>query len=359
MSPSPGFTIEELPIPDTLEGPEGADFIATVDVRNAAEVRGYGTPDVEYPVDELFPHWHDPYELKRLWAARRDGRIVARALLEWQLDSTEVGWVTLQVHPDHEGIGIGGALHAVIEQVAREHGFERLVLYAVSPQGGGEQVVPPTDAGSVPVANREVRFLLDRGWRLEQVERGSRIPLPVDAGGLAARRAAAGHAAGPDYRVHTWSGRTPERWLDDQAHLNTRMSTDAPTAGLEEPEDVWDAERVREYDARAGDTTRLLLTAAAEHLPSGRLVAFTQLAVPRTLARPVSQEDTLVLREHRGHRLGMLLKVANLQHLEQTAPGHPSVLTWNAEENRAMLDVNEAVGFAPIGYEGAWRKDLS
>lgn len=52
------------------------------------------------------------------------------------------------------------------------------------------------------------------------------------------------------------------------------------------------------------------------------------------------------------------LKTANLEFLEGTAPGHPSVLTWNAEENRPMLDVNEAVGFSPFGYEGAWRLDL-
>ncbi len=103
---------------------------------------------------------------------------------------------------------------------------------------------------------------------------------------------------------------------------------------------------------------RTLLTAVAEHVPTGTLAGFTQLGAPADLTRPVTQEDTLVLREHRGHRLGMLLKVANLQFLEQVAPGHPCVLTWNAEENRAMLDVNEAVGFVPIGYEGAWRKDL-
>jgi hypothetical protein len=54
----------------------------------------------------------------------------------------------------------------------------------------------------------------------------------------------------------------------------------------------------------------------------------------------------------------MLLKVGNLAHLERVAPGHPSVITFNAEENRHMLTVNEAVGFVPIASESAWRKDL-
>jgi GNAT superfamily N-acetyltransferase len=354
---TPGFTIQELPIPESLDGPGGADFAATVDVRNAAESRGYGTTDVEFPADELLAHWHDPHQPQRLWAARLDGAIVARAIIGWQVDSTEVVWVTVQVHPDHEGIGIGSALHDVTEQASRDAGFERMIAYAVSPDGPGERLVPPTGSGSVPAENREVRFLTARGWRLEQVERGSRIPLPIDPGDLETRRAAAA-AASADYRVHTWTGPTPERWMSDQAMLHTRMSTDAPSAGLEEPEDPWDLDRLATYDALMADAPRVTLTAVAEHVPSGRLVAFSQLAVPHDLSRPVNQEDTLVLREHRGHRLGMLLKVANLAYLAEMAPGHPSVLTWNAEENRPMLDVNEAVGFEPIGYEGAWRKDL-
>jgi hypothetical protein len=82
------------------------------------------------------------------------------------------------------------------------------------------------------------------------------------------------------------------------------------------------------------------------------------LSAPIEQHRAVQQYPTLVLREHRGHRLGMLVKLANLVQVARVAPHHPSVLTYNAEENRPMLDVNEALGFTPIAHEGAWRKDL-
>ena len=73
----------------------------------------------------------------------------------------------------------------------------------------------------------------------------------------------------------------------------------------------------------------------------------------------MSQSDTIVLNGHRGHRLGMLLKAANIRNLQSTAPGHPSIITFNAEENRHMLEVNEAVGFSAVGYVGAWKKILA
>lgn len=354
----PGFEIEQLPIPDSLDGAGGADFVATIEARNAAEIDGYGTPEVAYPAAELFPQWHDPNEPRLLWGARVDGRIVARAVHEWPVADDSVGWIDLQVHPGFRGRGIGRALADTVEDHASSVGRTRLITYAVAADGPGERLVPPTGAGSIPAENRAARFLLNRGWQLEQIARASRFPLPFDPDELATRRADAERHAGDDYRIHTWMGLTPERWIADQAMLNTRMSTDAPSAGLEEPEIPWDADRVRTHDALQDAGPRTIFTAAAEHVPSGTLAAFTQLAVPTDSSRPVSQEDTLVLRAHRGHRLGMLLKVANLQLLQDVAPGHPSVLTWNAEENRAMLDVNEAVGFVPIGYEGAWRKDL-
>lgn len=230
------------------------------------------------------------------------------------------------------------------------------VAYAVSRESPGERLPSPAGFGSVPLNNSEVKFLLMRGYSLEQVERGSHLALPLDSDLSARHLEEAAKRAGPDYSVHCWIDRTPERWLNDMAVLHTRMSTDAPSAGLEEPEDVWTVQRVTDEETTFAAGPRTMLTAAAVHGPSGRLAGFTQLSVPAELERQVSQEDTLVLREHRGRKLGMLLKIANLEHLAREHPDHPAVTTFNSEENRHMLDVNEAVGFVPMGYEGAWKR---
>jgi GNAT superfamily N-acetyltransferase len=222
---------------------------------------------------------------------------------------------------------------------------------------GPDRIPSPTGFGSVPRGNRDVRFMQARGYALEQVERVSRLALPV--ADLEQRLAAAVARSGPDYALHQWVGRTPERFLQDFAVMITRMSTDAPSAGLDEPEDVWTVERLVAEDLRREQTNpRPLATTMAEHLPTGRYVAFTEYSVPRDPARAPAQYATLVLKEHRGHGLGMLVKLANLVHLERVSPGHPSVITFNAEENRPMLDVNEALGFVPIASEGAWQKHL-
>ncbi|HEY8912506.1 hypothetical protein [Lacisediminihabitans sp.] len=153
-----------------------------------------------------------------------------------------------------------------------------------------------------------------------------------------------------------WSGRTPADRLDDIALLRTRMGTDAPTAGLDPDSTPWDAARVAHWDERLESSPRVLITAAVEHAPTRRLAAFAELSVPPEPTRPVEQQDTLVLSEHRGRRLGMLAKAANLVRLQRDHPGHPSVTTFNAEENRHMLSVNEAGGFVAVDYEGARRK---
>ena len=358
-----GFAIEEAPVPPSLADDRDGVFAGMVAVRNACEIAGYGIPEVAVTAEEMFPHYLDPHEPKRIFVARVSGgpdagRIVGRGIHETLLADGTTAWFDLQVLPEFRERGIGRALADTLESLAREQGQTRLITYAVSADAPGERLVPPTGFGSIPAGNREVRFLLARGWTLEQVERGSRFALPADPVALEELRTEAEAHAG-DYRVFAWLGATPPELLEDMALLQTRMSTDAPSAGLGQPEDVWTAERFAAKEALLLDGPMKLLTAVAMHEPSGHLAGFTYLGAPRELDRAVSQWDTIVLREHRGHRLGMLLKITNLQLLADVAPGHPSVLTWNAEENRPMLSVNEAVGFVPIGYEGAWGKTLS
>jgi len=353
-------TLERVAIPPHLDHPDAVDFIATAQVRNAVEVDGYGTDEFSMTPAELLPVWLDQeYEPKQLFAARVGDRIVARATFETRPSAeTDMAWVEVQVHPQFRHRGIGTALANHLERLATEQQRPKIVVYTVSRAAEGHKLESPTGFGSVPTANAEVRFLLGRGYRLEQVARAGRLALPVSTAMLDRRFDESTGRAGADFQVHQWTGPTPDRWLDDMALLFTRLSTDAPKGGLEEPEDVWTRQRLIDYEDRVEAGPKTCVVSVVEHLPSARLAGMTELGVPAELDRPVFQNDTIVLKEHRGLRLGMLLKVANIRNLQSTAPGHPSIITVNAEENRHMLDVNEAVGFVSFGYEGAWKKVL-
>lgn len=349
-------TIDEVPIPETLDAPSGPDFAAAVELGSIVEAIDYGTPDGAYEPAEELTIYRDHVLVHRLLAAREGGRIVGKAFTRIHNDDNDEAWLHVQVLPEYRGRGIGRALADAAESLARAQGARKLLSFMASADLTGERLVPPTGIGSIPADSRDVRFLIARGYHLEQVERMSRLPLPIPD--LDTRLAGALVASGRDYALRSWVGGVPERWLDDIALLSTRMSTDAPTAGLEEDEDIWTADRVRARDEREANGPRTRVVTAVEHVPSGHLVGFTVLSVPRQRHRAADQYATLVLREHRGHRLGMLLKLANLAKLEEVFPGHPSVMTFNAEENRHMLDVNEALGFTPVASEGSWRKDV-
>jgi GNAT superfamily N-acetyltransferase len=358
------YTVHELDVPVTMaDDPAKVQaFREWLAVSDAAEVDVHGLTELSWQPEEYLPMCHEPEAPSRLYVVRdAEGTIVAAGSYDTkQAPGTPNCWMAIGVAPAHQRRGIGTLLADHLEGVARGEGRTQWKTYAVSrqvrPGSGAGHLVPPTGYGSVPSDEPGVRFLTGRGWRFGQVNRISRLGLPTDHSVVRELRDRALAATGPDYRVHTWAGRTPERWLDGIALLETRMSTDAPDGGMDEPEDVWTADRLREHEEELARAPRAMVTVAVEHIPSTTLAGFSQLAVPNDLSRAVMQWDTLVLREHRGHRLGWLLKVAGIECVERDFPGRPSIITFNAEENRRMLDVNEAVGFVGVGCEGIWER---
>lgn len=356
------FTIDQIVIPATIDAPDAADFIEMTRVRNDVEADTFGNHDLAYEPAELLPEWQNPFQPQTCLVARVGGRIVARGIYEAPREAGAIdAWLGVEVLPEFRRLGIGSALFGRLCALADADDRAVLQAFVIHASADGGATLPsPTDFGSVPRNNPETQFLLGRGFTLEQVERISRLELPVDAASfaksIATSLAAVTESVGSDYRLVRWSGRTPDEWLAGIALLHQRMSTDAPNAGLEYTEEDWNEDRIRALDVTRDASPRTMLVVCVEHVPTGTLAGFTELFVPPEVERPVMQNDTLVVKEHRGHRLGMLLKLANLQYLSETSPGHPSVITFNAEENRPMLNVNEAIGFVSVGYEGGWKK---
>ena len=353
------FRIDELPIPSSMDDPDAGEFIEMVAVRNAIEAQTLGSDALGCTPEELLPIYQaQEFSPKRIFVARVADQIVGRAVISWSIAAgSKSSWVTAEVLSDYRHRGIGSALFDLVEALALESGrpiLQSEILHTCPP--GGQRLPSPTGIGDLPMSDPGVQFLLRRGYRLEQTERFSFLDLPLEPVTLEQAYQAAVSASGAQYRIRAWSGPTPQDRIDDMITLHTRMSTDEPFAGLDSDEEPWTEARLASSDAamQAGGQTGL--TVAIEYLPTGQLVGFSDLVIPADRTRPAQQQDTLVLAEHRGHRLGMLLKLANLRALNAVEPLPPLISTCNAEENRYMLSVNEAVGFRPMGKAGAWRK---
>lgn len=355
----PEVDFRPLVFPASVHADDAADFLEMMRVRNIAyaELRPYSY-DAMAP-EELLPHYQpDEHELRLMWLAVVDDEVVGRIGVDipFEDDSRTAYW-SIEIRPAFWGRGIADAAHELIERTALAHGRTVLQSWAERPEAPGARLDAPTGFGSVVADDPVTRFYLRHGYTLEQVDRSSHLEVDGIRPRLQKLLAEA-QAAADGYRVVQWMLPTPPEFLDSYAEMKSRMSTDAPSADLDIEEQVWDAARVLEHNQRYLDGGMTMQVTAAQHISSGDLVAFNELVASGDLTAPTHQEDTLVLKEHRGHRLGMLVKTAGLLTWLDVVPDSPRVLTANAEENRPMLDINETIGFVPIAHQGAWKKVL-
>ena len=242
-------------------------------------------------------------------------------------ENLDHAFINVVVHPVHRRRGIGTALLRHAARRAREHG--RLAL------GGGVLLESAGEA-----------FLRRAGAKPGTVEAIRILDVTAIPPGLVSglRAEAAAKAAG--YSLVSWTGPTPEERLDGYARLMEAMN-DAP---WDYEDERWDAQRVRtRINERLARTGARRYTIAAVRDETGELAAFSVVVVDPAYPQWGYQGGTGVLRHHRGHRLGMLVKTAMLEWLADAEPGLRRIETGNAGSNSYMIAINEQLGFTVHG----------
>lgn len=150
------------------------------------------------------------------------------------------------------------------------------------------------------------------------------------------------------YELLHFAGRTPDDMLDAVATMTAAIN-DAPIQDLDIEDEVFTAERVRAFEDAMAVRGRRLYHLIARHRDTGELAGHTVVGVD--VERPwfAFQFDTSVVRAHRGHRLGLLLKIGMLKWLAAEEPQIRTLDTGNAVSNSFMIGVNDLIGYRVIG----------
>ncbi|MFD9945119.1 GNAT family N-acetyltransferase [Nonomuraea sp. NPDC059023] len=270
------------------------------------------------------------------WAAVEDGRIVGGLGLQYPLlDNTHLVVVfEAFVVPGHRRRGIGRALYEHTKERVRAEG-RRLLVGETEKTGSGAAFIAAMGGQVVLPEARRTLDLRKADWP------AIRAMLPRAEG----------------YHVERFTGPAPEKLLADLAHLIGGMN-DAPR-GADIEEMRFDTDRMRAFEASivpsGGDSYAMIARRTSDGAPAGYTRIYIEADRSDGWAR---QADTTVLAAHRGRRLGLLLKVANLLWLRECEPQVEQVVTWNATSNRHMLAINEAMGFELLDEWNTWQTDV-
>jgi GNAT superfamily N-acetyltransferase len=269
----------------------------------------------------------DPYrDAVALLARDADGIAVAAACAELPLrDNRDFAYVEVVASPPRRREGHGSRLLDDLVERVRDRGRTRLLGEIT--WGVGEDGEPAR------------RFARRHGFEADLLDAIRELPLPATVPEL---------DLDPDYELRTWRGPCPADLVDEYASLRHQMMQEVPSgeAGLEG--EFWDATRVRHDEDQWVQQDREAQVTVARHRASGRLAGHTQLVFPSD--QEVFQWDTLVLPAHRGHGLGLALKVRTMQAASDLLEGRRRITTYNAASNAHMIRVNERLGFVQTAW---------
>ncbi len=323
---------------------EGAAVLAASDEDLWPELSGFSLREIR-----AFARFTGKSKRYLMVAARaeHDGPILGVGLLEFPLlDNTHSVEFTVAVHPRHRRHGAGTAIVEHVGEMARAEGRHSLNSLVELPVARARDHI-------------SLSFAPKHGFVATMTGHGRRLDLPLDPLKTAELWSVVSSARGAaDYRLLTFRSPWPGEFAEDECALLRVMSTDEPAGDGEKEEEFWDEARLGEDDELIRQRGATKVCAVAQHVSSGRVVAMTEILVREDEPQQSWQLNTVVHPEHRGHRLGLAVKLANLEFLSRHSPDIRFVVTGNAAVNAPMIAVNDMMGFWILGEGTFWQKHL-
>lgn len=265
--------------------------------------------------------YHQPV----LLAAFDDDEIVGVAELGFSLqDNPHLADLEVTVRPEHRRRGIGRALYG--DATARRRAAGRT-----------------SACGEVSVVDDEGPLAFARAMGAESVHQEDHLVLELPLSDAEVRELAAKVTG--DHEIVTWQGRCPDDLIDAYAQLRTQMNQDVPMGELDHEAVVMTPERIRSGEERLERSYDIVVAAARR--ADGVLGGYSLVFLARG-SDQVLQDDTLVMPAHRGHRLGLALKLATYDVVATQHPERTSMHTWTDPDNQAMYATNTAFGYRRV-----------
>ncbi|GAB3414559.1 GNAT family N-acetyltransferase [Flindersiella endophytica] len=329
----------------TVDPNKATEFRAWFETFRAASTAGRD-PAVPFPAFEEASRLHaQSGEDERVEAvgAFVDGVCAGAAEFRASLrEKPDPAGFLLAVLPEYRSGGVGTALLERVRADARAGGWPGLITTVY---------VPPSGEAGTPGP----RFARRYGFTLRHTDIRRILEVPLPPGRLAELEAyAAMRSVG--YQLVSWVGACPEEYVEQFAELQGLMATEAPPGPLPRRVVGWDAARQRENERRRADRGRTTYVTVAV-APDGGLAGFTHLF--STASPQVQQSGTLVVKGHRGHRLGLAMKLANQREVLAAEPRVRQIETLNAEQNAPMVAVNAQLGFVVVERVERWQGELT
>lgn len=276
---------------------------------------------------------------ERVVAGRRE--IIGTGWIGMPLaEDTDQAMVEPIVHPEHRGHGAGTALLSEMARIARAAGRSTLTAWGTVPLQGD------VDDATLPGNRLAARFRLTR--RNVAVVRVLDLPVPD---GLLEEIWSRAEPRLDGYRILSWTDRTPTEHVAAYGVLLRQLELDEPDEDVVHEAPEYTPERIRTAEdrkERKGMRSLVAVALAPDGSFAGNSVVEFHGGARTTLG---FQENTLVMPDHRGHRLGYALKVTTHRMLATHAPHLRRLVTWNSHVNPWMIQINEDLGYRAVGRE--------